>query len=51
MKETSEELKIGNFTSIITDYESENGEIKGMYREPRGSITHPHRARRLRWAR
>jgi hypothetical protein len=37
------ELQIGNFTSIITDYEDENGEIEGMYREPRGSITHPHR--------
>ena len=43
MEETGEELKIGNFTSVITDYESEHGEISGMYREPRGSITHPHR--------
>jgi hypothetical protein len=43
MDETREELKIGNFTGIITDYEEENGEIAGMYREPRGSITHPHR--------
>jgi hypothetical protein len=43
MEETGEELKIGNFTGIITDYEGENGEIEGMYREPRGSITHPHR--------
>src|SRR5262249_49588367 len=25
------------------DYESEHGEIEGMYREPRGTITHPHR--------
>ena len=41
--ELDEELKISNFTSIITDYEQENGEIAGMYREPRGSITHPHR--------
>ncbi len=41
--ETGEELKIGNFKAIITDYESENGEIPLMYREPRGSITHPHR--------
>jgi hypothetical protein len=37
------ELKIENFKAIITDYESENGEIPGMYREPRGSIYHPHR--------
>jgi hypothetical protein len=43
MSETGEELKTGNFTSIITDYENENDYIKGMYREPRGSITHPHR--------
>ena len=43
MDETGQELKIGNFTSIITDYEAENGEIPLMYREPRGSITHPHR--------
>jgi hypothetical protein len=33
----------GNFKRIITDYENENGEIDGMYREPRGSIYHPHR--------
>lgn len=43
MEATGKELKIGNFTQIITDYESENGEIPGMYREPRGSIYHPHR--------
>ena len=43
MDETGKELKEGNFASIITDYENENGEIEGMYREPRGSITHPHR--------
>jgi hypothetical protein len=43
MDETGEELKIANFTKIITDYEAENGEIPLMYREPRGSITHPHR--------
>ena len=43
MDEIDEELKIGNFTAIITNYENEYGEIEGMYREPRGSITHPHR--------
>lgn len=42
-EETGEELKIGNFKSIITDYEAEYGEIELMYREPRGSISHPHR--------
>ena len=31
------------FQGIITDYENEHGEIAGMYREPRGSIYHPHR--------
>ena len=43
MEETGKELNIKNFTGIIDDYENENGEIEGMYREPRGSITHPHR--------
>jgi hypothetical protein len=42
MAETGEELKINNFKKIITDYEAEHGEIDGMYREPRGSIYHPH---------
>jgi hypothetical protein len=41
--EIGEELKLSNFTTIITNYESEHGEIPKMYREPRGSITHPHR--------
>jgi hypothetical protein len=43
MNETGKELKIDNFKTIITDYEAEHGEIPLMYREPRGSITHPHR--------
>jgi hypothetical protein len=43
MDETGEGLKTPNFKKIITDYESEHGEIPGMYREPRGSIYHPHR--------
>jgi hypothetical protein len=42
LRETGRELLIGNFKSIITDYEAERGEIELMYREPRGSITHPH---------
>jgi hypothetical protein len=41
--QTSQELLIGNFKRILTDYENEHGEIAGMYREPRGSIYHPHR--------
>ena len=41
--ELTQELKLSNFTKIITEYETYNGEIEGMYREPRGSIYHPHR--------
>jgi len=41
--ETGETLQLGNFTAIITEYEAEHGEIPLMYREPRGSIYHPHR--------
>jgi hypothetical protein len=48
MAETGSELQIKNFTSIITDYEAEHGEIELMYREPRGSITHPHSGDRIR---
>jgi hypothetical protein len=43
LAETGQDLKVGNFKTIITDYENEHGEIHGMYREPRGSIYHPHR--------
>jgi hypothetical protein len=43
LEETGQELRIGNFKAIITDYEDKHGEISGRYREPRGSIYHPHR--------
>ena len=43
MDETGKELQDKYFMGIITDFESEHGEIQLMYREPRGSITHPHR--------
>jgi hypothetical protein len=43
MDETDNELLTNNFKKIITDYENEHGEIPLMYREPRGSIYHPHR--------
>jgi hypothetical protein len=43
MNETGIELQLANYTKIITEYESDNGEIPLMYREPRGTITHPHR--------
>ena len=42
-EENGKPLLIGNFKAIVTDYENEHGEIEGMYREPRGSIYHPHR--------
>ena len=41
-EELDQELKIGNFKSIIDDYENEHGEIRLMYRDPRGSLVHPH---------
>jgi hypothetical protein len=31
-----------HFANIIADYENEHGDIPGMYREPRGSLYHPH---------
>jgi hypothetical protein len=30
------------FCQLITDYENEQGDIPGMYRDPRGTIYHPH---------
>ena len=42
LEETGKELQIGNFLGILDDYEREHGEIALMYREPRGSLTHPH---------
>jgi hypothetical protein len=41
--ELGDDLTTTNFASIVTDYEADNGEIPGMYREPRGTIYHPHR--------
>jgi hypothetical protein len=41
--EIGKTLTTKNFSNIITDYEAEHGEIPLMYREPRGSIYHPHR--------
>jgi hypothetical protein len=38
----STELTYSNFERIITDYENEHGDIKGMYRDPRGTLYHPH---------
>ena len=42
-EELGQELKLSNWKTILDAYEEEHGEIELMYREPRGSITHPHR--------
>jgi hypothetical protein len=42
-EEIGQELKLSNWKTILDDYERDNGEIPLMYREPRGSLTHPHR--------
>jgi hypothetical protein len=42
--EIDQNLTTKNFENIITDYEAEHGEIEGMYREPRGTLYHPHRS-------
>ena len=36
------ELQWGNFETIIGDYELAQGEVTGMYRDPRGTLYHPH---------
>jgi hypothetical protein len=36
------ELTTDYFNTVIIDYEVVKGEIPGMYREPRGSLFHPH---------
>ena len=41
-EQIGETLSTANFNKIMTQYENENGEIDGMYREPRGSLSHPH---------
>jgi hypothetical protein len=40
--ELSAELTYNNLEGIITDYEKEHGDIDGMYRDPRGTLYHPH---------
>jgi len=42
-EELGDELSTTNFAAIITDFETEHGEIPRMYREPRGTLYHPHR--------
>lgn len=36
------ELSYGYFARVITTYEAERGEIGGLYRDPRGTLIHPH---------
>ena len=36
------ELDWNNFCQIVTDYEETSGDIAGMYRDPRGTLYHPH---------
>jgi hypothetical protein len=36
------ELDYNYFASVVTKYESDNGDLKGMYRDPRGNLYHPH---------
>lgn len=42
MEEVGTGLTYGNFTNIITDYESDHGDINGMFRDDRGKLYHPH---------
>jgi hypothetical protein len=30
------------FCRLLTEYENENGDIEGLYRDPRGTLYHPH---------
>lgn len=39
---TGKEPSWENFCKIVTDYEAENEDIPGMYRDPRGTLYHPH---------
>jgi len=36
------DLDYSYFAQVVTDYENQNGEIPGMYRDPRGILYHPH---------
>lgn len=42
IKELGVEPTYANFEGIIADYENENGEIPGIYRDARGVLSHPH---------
>lgn len=39
---TSDELRYEYFTKLVDEYEVEQGEIPGMFRDPRGHLVEPH---------
>lgn len=41
------ELDYGHFSRIVGQYEAEWGELEGMYRDPRGTLYHPHLRRTI----
>lgn len=36
------EVDYNHFARVITNYEAEKGDLEGMYRDPRGTLYHPH---------
>ena len=38
----NKELLYGNFSKVVGDYETEHGPLPGMFRDPRGTLYHPH---------
>ncbi|WP_052410030.1 ATP-binding protein [Paenibacillus durus] len=40
--ELGKQLEYNNFTTVITNYENEQGDIAGLYRDNRGVLYHPH---------
>lgn len=40
--EAGQDLEYGHFCRVITQYEARHGEICGLYRDPRGTLIHPH---------
>lgn len=41
------QLNYNYFCQVITDYEANYGEIEGMYRDPRGTLYHPHTGEKI----
>ena len=42
LNELGGKLDYGYFQAVLTEYENENGYIKGLNRDPRGTLYHPH---------